>query len=205
MQEKQRSRRRLISRAAAFAGCFVLVACGVVLHNTAKHSLMESATQSITNMFGEYSNTAADFAADSCAEEASEENNEDAYCAEAPSPAQNEKTEAHGFLGGDTSQQHAKGAKQNVGKTSDAATASNQKRDEMDEAPDAENELSADAYYEALGINPMPEMLGGFQLHGDPTLSRVLDEKQAFSYIDETGSEALTVYLEPENASKRRS
>ncbi|MBP0975578.1 MAG: hypothetical protein J6P20_05885 [Oscillospiraceae bacterium] len=203
--ERRRSRRRLFTGAAAFAGCFVIAVGALALRGTMTNMQSQDCgiAENINSIFSaknasSYADSAADCAdAEASCSEAAEES--EAYCGESAESSAQNKVEQQSNQPRDA-KTHYKSSDATAG-LSPAPNYENQDNTASDsaaESAEAQEELPAEEYFSALGINPPPEMLGGYKLHCNPTESRVLGQRNMFTYIDETGTGALVLYLEPE-------
>ena len=201
LAERRRSRRRLFTGAAAFAGCFVIAVGALALRSSRNN--MQSAdcdtlfAPHINGIFSTQDAASCAEAADNCPEAEAEAS--EAYCEENEVSSAKKKNEQYSYHPSD-----AKDPLQNTDTTAGLSLAQdddNKKNDAPDSAAEsygAQEPVPAEQYFAALGINPPPEMLGGYKLHWNPTESRVLDQRNLFTYIDETGTGALVLSLEPE-------
>ena len=174
LDEKKSSRKRLFAGIAACAACFVIAGGALMLRTSHTNDLAADMTQALTaseaNCAGEAPSEEScdDVYYDECGEESCEECSEES-CAESGEAAEQDRNEK-----ADNAIQGADAAAANL---------------------DDRNVLTADEFFSELGINPMPETLGGYTLRWQPEAGFDIRGRYAFLYKDQNGKNALIVYL----------
>ena len=189
LDEKKSSRKRLFAGIAACAACFVIAGGALMLRTSHTNDLAADMTQALTaseaNCAGEAPSEEScdDVYYDECGEESCEECGEES-CEECSEESSAESSEESSAESSEAAEQDISENADNTIKEADAAA-----------NPDDGNVLTADEFFSELGINPMPETLGGYTLRWQPEAGFDIRGRYAFLYQDQNGKNALIVYL----------
>lgn len=182
LDEKKSSRKRLFAGIAACAACFVIAGGALMLRTSSKNDLTADTAQMLTESEANCAEAAP--SEEACDEAYYDESSEES-CEECGEESCEECSEESSAESGEAAEQARNEKADNAIQGADAAAAN----------LDDRNVLTADEFFSELGINPMPETLGGYTLRWQPEAGFDIRGRYAFLYQDQNGKNALIVYL----------
>ena len=181
LDEKKSSRKRLFAGIAACAACFVIAGGALMLRTSHTNDLAADMKQALT---ASEANCAEAAPSEEACDEAYYDESSEESCEECGEESCAESSEESSAESSEAAEQDISEKSDNTIKGADAAA-----------NPDDGNVLTADEFFSELGINPMPETLGGYTLRWQPEAGFDIRGRYAFLYQDQNGKNALIVYL----------